>query len=65
MSFDAITSIAQAATPFMMQPWLPPSQIMPVMEDAMLFSTYSIAFRSPPLSQQTATAMPEPAACPF
>ena len=39
---------SQAATPFMVQPWFPPSQIIPVMEEAMLLRVYSICSTEPP-----------------
>ena len=51
-----------AAMPFMVQPWFPPSQIMPVMLLAMLFRVWAISSTVPPRSHTRPQAMPDPAA---
>ena len=53
---------SQAATPFMVQPWFPPSQIIPVMEEAMLLRVYSICSTVPPFKYTKPQDMPVPAA---
>ena len=54
--------MSTATMPFMVQPLLPPSQIMPVMEEAILLMTRPICSTVPPFMKHSATAEPVPAA---
>ena len=53
-----------ATIPFMVQPWLPPSQIMPVMLLAMLLMVRVISSTPPPFKYTRPQAIPVPAAMP-
>ena len=58
----AFHAASTATTPFMTQPWFPPSQIMPVMLEARLLMVWDITSVEPSRSSTSPQAMPVPAA---